>query len=197
MKDPGKARQLAPWPHYADDEVAAVTRVLASGKVNYWTGTENREFEKEFATLCQSRYAIAVANGTVALQLALQAALITAIEADAGLTALIAGRVYDYVPAGPQYPFCRIGPMTAEPFEGDCIDGSEIRFAIHGFTRDYGRARAADLSAALIDLLGRTTLDLGSGITANLTATSWSVTEDTGEKGAWHTRINLTATTAQ
>ena len=129
--------------------------------------------------------------------LQLQTALVAAIEADPGLTALIASRIYDYVPQSPQYPFCRIGPMTSEPFEGDCITGNEIRLTIHGFTKDYGRAGAANLSAALITLIGRTTLDLGTGIIANLTATGWSVTEDTGEKGAWHTRINLTVTTAQ
>lgn len=62
---------LAPWPFYADDEVAAVERVLRSGKVNYWTGEEGRLFEKEFADFCGARYAVAVANGTLALELAL------------------------------------------------------------------------------------------------------------------------------
>ena len=129
--------------------------------------------------------------------LALQTALIAAIDADTDLTVLIAGRVYDYVPADPQYPFCRIGPMTAAPFEGDCITGHEIRFAVHGFTRDYGRAGAADLSAALIALLGRTTLSLGGGIFADLTAAGWTVIEDTGEKGAWHAKLDLIATTTE
>ena len=128
--------------------------------------------------------------------LALQAGVIAAIEADAGLTALIAGRIYDYVPADPVFPYCRIGQMAASPFEGDCIDGSEIGFAVHGFTKEYGRAGAADLAAALIALLGRTTLDLGSGILADVRASDWTVLEDTGEKGAWHALINLTATTA-
>ena len=67
---------IAPWPHYSAKEIQAVTDVLASGKVNYWTGEENRKFEQEFATLCGTDYAVAVANGTVALQLALQAASI-------------------------------------------------------------------------------------------------------------------------
>ncbi len=62
---------LAPWPFYAEDEVAAVTKVLQSGRVNYWTGTEGRAFEAEYATHCGVAYALAVANGTVALELAL------------------------------------------------------------------------------------------------------------------------------
>ena len=63
---------MQPWPYYSDDEIAAATAVLRSGKVNYWTGNEGREFEKEFADCCQVQYAVALANGTVALELALR-----------------------------------------------------------------------------------------------------------------------------
>lgn len=61
---------FSPWPSYTDEEVHAVQRVLYSNRVNYWTGEECREFEKEFAVLSDSRYAIAVSNGTTALDLA-------------------------------------------------------------------------------------------------------------------------------
>jgi len=61
---------FSPWPSFTQEEADAVQRVLLSNKVNYWTGTEGREFEKEFAGWCESDYAIAVANGTVALDLA-------------------------------------------------------------------------------------------------------------------------------
>jgi len=64
---------LLPWPSFAPDEVEAATKVLQSGRVNYWTGNECREFEKEFATWCGTEHAVAVANGTVALDLALKA----------------------------------------------------------------------------------------------------------------------------
>ena len=47
--------------------------VLLSNKVNYWTGTECREFELEFASWCGVEHAVAVANGTLALDLALNA----------------------------------------------------------------------------------------------------------------------------
>ena len=60
------------WPSYTEQESAAVQRVLLSNKVNYWTGTEGKTFEKEFAQWCGTQYAIALANGTVALDLALQ-----------------------------------------------------------------------------------------------------------------------------
>lgn len=62
-----------PWPSFTQQEADAVSRVLLSNKVNYWTGTEAREFEKEFAQFAGSKYAIAVSNGTTALDLALHA----------------------------------------------------------------------------------------------------------------------------
>lgn len=61
------------WPLFAADERAAAVRVLASGRVNYWTGTEGRAFEEEFAAYTAARHAVALANGTVALELALHA----------------------------------------------------------------------------------------------------------------------------
>lgn len=64
---------FSPWPHHAPDELAAVHRVLASGKTNYWTGTEGREFEREYAAYLGRHRAIALHNGTQALELALVA----------------------------------------------------------------------------------------------------------------------------
>ena len=63
---------FSPWPSYTREEADAIQRVLLSNKVNYWTGQECREFEREFADFAGTEYAIAVANGTVALDLALK-----------------------------------------------------------------------------------------------------------------------------
>lgn len=62
-----------PWPSFTQEEADAVSKVLLSNKVNYWTGQECREFEKEFATFAETKYAVALANGTVALDVALKA----------------------------------------------------------------------------------------------------------------------------
>ncbi|SHM70196.1 dTDP-4-amino-4,6-dideoxygalactose transaminase [Roseovarius litoreus] len=62
---------FSPWPSFTQEEADAVSRVLLSNRVNYWTGQEGREFECEFAAWCGVEHAIAVANGTVALDLAL------------------------------------------------------------------------------------------------------------------------------
>ncbi|NMP30455.1 DegT/DnrJ/EryC1/StrS aminotransferase family protein [Thalassotalea sp. M1531] len=64
---------FAPWPSFTQEEADAVSKVLLSNKVNYWTGQEGRLFEQEFAAYTQSQYAVAVANGTLALDLALHA----------------------------------------------------------------------------------------------------------------------------
>ena len=61
------------WPYFPESVVAAAASVLRSGKANYWTGEEGRNFEREFADYCGAKYAIAVANGSVALELALRA----------------------------------------------------------------------------------------------------------------------------
>jgi dTDP-4-amino-4,6-dideoxygalactose transaminase len=60
------------WPFYDLDEIEAVRRVLDSGKANYWTGIECQEFEKEFAAYHGVEHAVALANGTLALELALR-----------------------------------------------------------------------------------------------------------------------------
>lgn len=60
------------WPSFAADEIEAAVRVLASGKVNYWTGEEGIAFERAFAGYTGCRHALALANGTVALELALR-----------------------------------------------------------------------------------------------------------------------------
>lgn len=65
--------QFSPWPSFTQEEADAVSQVLLSNKVNYWTGTECRNFEKEFAAWAGTDYGVALANGTLALDVALQA----------------------------------------------------------------------------------------------------------------------------
>jgi dTDP-4-amino-4,6-dideoxygalactose transaminase len=64
---------FSPWPRFTLEEAETVRDVLLSNKVNYWTGTECRKFEEEFAAWCGSRFAVSLANGTLALDIALQA----------------------------------------------------------------------------------------------------------------------------
>src|SRR3954462_5851826 len=69
---PANKRSSFPvWPSFEADEVEAAVKVLRSGKVNYWTGDEGKQFEQEFALFSGCKHGVALANGTVALELAL------------------------------------------------------------------------------------------------------------------------------
>src|SRR5258706_15129219 len=89
--DSAKGQMLATgsWPYYSDAEIEAVVNVLKSGRVNYWTGNVGREFERRYAAWTGSRFAIAVANGTVALDLALRA-----IQIGAGDEVIVTPRTF-------------------------------------------------------------------------------------------------------
>ncbi|MDC1418146.1 DegT/DnrJ/EryC1/StrS aminotransferase family protein [Candidatus Thioglobus sp.] len=64
---------LNTWPCFSQAEVDAVSKVLLSNKVNYWTGEEGKKFETEFASWCDAKYSVALSNGTIALEIALKA----------------------------------------------------------------------------------------------------------------------------
>lgn len=70
---PVRELPVPPWPRFGPDEIAATTEVLSSGRVSYWTGDQGRRFESEFARWVGVEYAVALTNGTVALELALRA----------------------------------------------------------------------------------------------------------------------------
>lgn len=73
MSKSSSLKVFSPWPSFSQHEADEVSRVLLSNKVNYWTGDEGRNFENEFASFADCKYAVAVANGTLALDLALLA----------------------------------------------------------------------------------------------------------------------------
>lgn len=68
------ANSFRKWPYFDEGDIQAVADVLRSGKINRWTGTKNAEFEKKIAEATNTKYAIALANGSLALELALVAA---------------------------------------------------------------------------------------------------------------------------
>lgn len=65
--------QWAPWPAFSEDEIEVVSAVLRSGRINQWTGSEVTAFEREYASYLGRGHAIAVMNGTSALELAMKA----------------------------------------------------------------------------------------------------------------------------
>ena len=64
---------FSPWPAFSSEEAKAIQSVVLSNRVNYWTGKETQIFEQEFAQSSESRFAIALMNGTMALEVALRA----------------------------------------------------------------------------------------------------------------------------
>jgi dTDP-4-amino-4,6-dideoxygalactose transaminase len=84
-----KKSGFAPWPSFTEEEADAVSRVLLSNKVNYWTGDICRQFEQEYAAWCGSKHAISLMNGTVALEIALRA-----LDIGAGDDVIVAPRTY-------------------------------------------------------------------------------------------------------
>jgi dTDP-4-amino-4,6-dideoxygalactose transaminase len=64
---------FSPWPSFTPAEADCIKKVLLSNKVNYWTGDECKKFEAEFAAWSGTRYAVALVNGTIALDAALKA----------------------------------------------------------------------------------------------------------------------------
>jgi len=130
-----KTQRFAPWPHFAADEIAAAARVLESGKVNYWTGSEGRQFELEFAHFVGCQYGVAVANGTVALELALRA-----LGVEPGDEVITASRTFiasaSCAVAVGARPVCadvdrNSGNITADSIRQVCSPATKVIVAVH------------------------------------------------------------------
>ena len=126
---------FSPWPSFTQAEADAVSQVILSNKVNYWTGNECREFEKEFATWADSDYAIAMGNGTLALDVALQA-----MEIGAGDEVIVTSRTFiasisSVVNAGATPIFADVeeatGNITAETIAAVLTDKTKAIVCVH------------------------------------------------------------------
>jgi len=126
---------LAPWPAFTQEEADAVSRVLLSNKVNYWTGNECREFEKEFAEWCGTKHAIALANGTLALDVALKA-----LRIGAGDDVIVTSRTFlasasCIVTAGANPVFADVDPnsqnITAETISAVLTKNTKAIIVVH------------------------------------------------------------------
>lgn len=126
---------IEPWPNFSDEEAQIAADVVRSNKVNYWTGTQGREFEKEFAEYTGVEHAIAVANGTLALELALRA-----IDLEDGDEVIVTSRSFmasasSIVVQGGVPVFADIDPdsqnITAETIERVITDRTKAIVCVH------------------------------------------------------------------
>ncbi len=118
------------WPVFDSDQRAAVDRVLASGRVNYWTGDEVRQFEAEYATALGLPHAIAVSNGTVALEVALRA-----LNIRAGHEVIVPSRTF--LATASSVAMCGATPIFADV---DGISGNVTASAIEPLITSRTRA---------------------------------------------------------
>ena len=126
---------FSPWPSFTQEEADAVSQVLLSNKVNYWTGQECRQFETEFAKWADSKYAIAMGNGTLALDVALQA-----LEIGAGDEVIVTPRTFiasisSVVNAGATPVFADVdestGNITPESIAAVLTDKTKAIVCVH------------------------------------------------------------------
>ncbi|MGM0760448.1 MAG: DegT/DnrJ/EryC1/StrS family aminotransferase [Thermodesulfobacteriota bacterium] len=123
------------WPVFAEDEREAALRPLLSGRVNYWTGQEGRAFEAEYAAYVGRQYGIAVANGTLALELAL-----AALEIGPGDEVVTTCRTFiasasAITVRGARPVLCDVDTvsqnMTAETIRAVCTDRTKAVICVH------------------------------------------------------------------
>ncbi len=132
---------FSPWPSFTEEEAKVASQILLSNKVNYWTGTEGRTFEKEFAEFSDSKYAIAVANGTLALDLALAGLSIGARNGGTNTDEVIVtsrtflASVSSIVIAGAKPVFADVDlnsqNITAETIETVLTENTKAMIAVH------------------------------------------------------------------
>lgn len=132
------------WPNFTQEEADAVSKVLLSNRVNYWTGEECRTFEDEFARWCGCEHAIALANGTIALEIALKA-----LEVGPGDEVIVTPRTFiasvsAVVQAGATPVFADVDPasgnITAETISHVLTERTKAAIVVHlgGWPADMG-----------------------------------------------------------
>lgn len=126
---------MPPWPSPTPAEIDAVTRVLQSGRINYHTGSEGKSFETEFASSVSRAHAIALANGTLALELALKAYGIGAGDSVVVPSRTFIATASAVVAVGARPIVCDIDPdsgnMTAETVRAVLADDTRAVIPVH------------------------------------------------------------------
>lgn len=126
---PTRSKPWPPWPVFAEDEIDAVRAVLQSGHVNYWTGDVGRRFEVEYAKAWGMTHAVALANGTLALEIGLEA-----LALGPGDEVIVPARTF----AASGAAVVRVGatPVFADvDFESGCVDVASLEAARTSGTR--------------------------------------------------------------
>ena len=87
--------------------------------------------------------------------LPVQAAIVAALKADAGVGAVVGDRIYDRAPEGVAFPYVSIGAETGSPWEGSTLSGWEMVLQIDIWSRKPGAVEARQAMAAVSAALHR------------------------------------------
>lgn len=132
------------WPHYSDKDISDVAAILASGRVNQWTGEHVHLFEQEYAQWIGHSYAVALSNGTVALEIALKS-----LGVGPGDEVIVTSRSFiasasAIASVGARAVFCDVdacsGNVSAQTFLPHITDRTKVLLAVHigGLPCDMG-----------------------------------------------------------
>ena len=89
---------------------------------------------------------------------ALQAAAVAALKASPAVTALVVGRVLDRVTDKTAFPYINLSGFQLVQDDADCIDGAEVFFDVHVWSRTVARTESADIAGAVREVLHNATL---------------------------------------
>lgn len=124
-------------------------------------------------------------------------AAMTALLADDGVAAIVQGRVRDYVEAKPTWPFLRLDPLEAAPFEASGWVGSDHTLTVHAYARgERGTGAVQTLAAAVVSALDEADLSLDAGNLLSLDHRRTLVLPDVAGPASWHAVITFAATVA-
>ena len=122
--------------------------------------------------------------------LALQKGLRAALAADAGVAALVSGRIYDEPPQNVTFPYIRFGDITPNAFDTDTALGASVDISIEVHSRSAsGRVEAARIVEAVRAALHRqeASVTVAGHTLVELIFQVFSVTRD--DEGRGHTAV--------
>ncbi|HTE37908.1 MAG TPA: DUF3168 domain-containing protein [Reyranella sp.] len=114
-------------------------------------------------------------------------AVVEALKADVGVTALVGRRVYDYVAAGRTFPYVRCTIVITTPWEASGgVRGSLQRIQVDCFTKGYSRNLTETINSAICRAMDERPLSLASGYSLYLSWLQSQILPDPGEQGMLH-----------
>lgn len=120
--------------------------------------------------------------------LPLRQAIVTLLNADAGLLALVpAARIFgEQTTALPDRPFVRYGEDEIQPRRSSCWDGAVIDFPVHGFSAEPFTDEIRGINAAITGALDGLVIEVDTDLKATIAWVSSQIMRDGADPNAWH-----------